>query len=174
MIKKKSRNRSPQFTPKKIKEILELRRLGFANSTCARSSGVSPSTLHGWLKKGETDMKKVSDNKGEFRLQDLTQHAKFNIDYKKATYEFIKLHHKNISDQAINQIIKVGNKDVFVKGDWKASKYLLAITDPKYNVSVPGVDDTSNSSENIKALIHAINNPIKKDNKLNELMPHDR
>lgn len=84
-----------------IKEILLARENGLSLKDCAGICGINRKTLTRWINKGK---KARSGKYHEFYL-------KWNL----ATSKFKYFHHKKISDS----------------DDWRASRYLLEVTDPE-------------------------------------------
>lgn len=89
-----------KFTPEIREMLLNARLEGLPVKTCAQYAGIGRTTLFYWLKKGE------AEEDEEF--------AEFYREWEKAKSVFILKHLKKIEEAK----------------DWKASQYLLAMTEP--------------------------------------------
>ena len=93
-----------KFNEKTCNCIIENYREGLTITDCADIAGVARETVHRWMKKGE------SARSGKYK--------QFYLDMQQARAEFKKHHHKKISESK----------------DWKASQYLLQVTDSEHYV----------------------------------------
>lgn len=90
-----------KFNQKITEEIIQLYSQGVPLKHCASAVGIDRTTIRNWMNKGK------NAKSGAYR--------KFYLDMMKARAEFI-LYHQN----------KVANNK-----DWRASKYLLEVTEPE-------------------------------------------
>ena len=88
-----------KFTEEICKCIIENYSEGLTITDCADIAGVARETVHRWIKKGKTA------KSGKYR--------QFYLDMKQARAKFKKHHHMKIAESK----------------DWKASQYLLQVTD---------------------------------------------
>lgn len=92
--------RKTKFNKVIAEQLCTARENGLPANKCAEFVGVHRNTLHNWLKRGE----KAKSG----------QYHDFYIKWNKAESKFILYHLKKINDSE----------------DWRASQYLLSVTDP--------------------------------------------
>lgn len=93
-----------KFNEEICNDLCKYRAEGLTISDCAALCGIERHTVSAWVKKGK------SSKTGK--------HRDFYKKWVKATAKFKRLHQKKISDSE----------------DWRASKYLLEVTDPEHYV----------------------------------------
>lgn len=113
-----------KFNEETTKELIKKYSNGIPLKQCASAVGIDRSTVYLWMNKGK------KSKKGKYH--------QFYLDMQRARAKFIAYHHKKINES----------------NDWRASQYLLQVTDPEHyivkkDINIESKSKVDYSSDNV-------------------------